>query len=242
MRYAVLSDIHGNLEALEAVLGELTGEKIDEYLCIGDVVGYGADPAQCIKIIRSLTPAAFVSGNHEWGTAGFLELDYFNEYARRAVEWTRGALSCCDIDYLKSSKLICEYNGFTLVHGGLKEPSKFPYIVDSQDAYSNMSLMNNGLCFIAHTHIAEIYRSVKGGAIRLEHNSFKIEEGVKYVVNVGSVGQPRDMDPRASYAVFDSAEERIEIKRVCYDFTRTQAKILKAGLPEMFALRLSEGR
>jgi predicted phosphodiesterase len=242
MRYALISDIHSNLEALRAVLDFLSGEKIDEYLCLGDIVGYGADPKDCISIVRSLKPSAFISGNHEWGVAGLLELEYFNEYAREAIIWTRKALRKDDITYLKSSRLICEFDTFTLVHGGLVEPSKFPYIMDSDDASSTMGAAKTRLCFVGHTHVAEIYTYCEGKARSLEGYNIRCEKGKRYLINTGSVGQPRDMDPRAGCCIYDTGPDTIEIKRIPYDFKITQKKIRDAGLPAMLALRLSEGR
>jgi len=242
MRYALISDIHGNLEALEAVVKALSGEKIDSYLCLGDIVGYGANPKECIEIVRSLKPSVFIAGNHEWGIAGLLDLDYFNEYARDAIEWTKKVLSRAEIEYLKSAHLTYEDELITLVHGGLIEPDKFPYIMDSDDAYSTMKKMKTRLCFIGHTHVSEIYRSDDGHAKLQDGYGITPGKGAKYVVNVGSVGQPRDMDVRASYCIFDTETDRVEIKRLLYDFKITQGKILNAGLNPMLAYRLSEGK
>lgn len=242
MLYAIISDIHGNLEAFQAVVAELSKAGVDEYMCVGDVVGYGADPSGCIEILRSLRPNVLTAGNHEWGVLGLLGLDYFNEYARAAIEWTRNRLSRAETDYLKSFELIHEDTDFFLVHGGMPDPEKFPYIMDSDDARRTMKQVNRPVCFVGHTHAAEIYYSDKGGVRQTIEPRIKMEKGLRYVVNVGSIGQPRDMDPRASYAVFDSDSGTVEIKRVPYDVGKAQEKILKAGLPEMLALRLSEGR
>ena len=242
MRYCFISDIHGNLEAFTAVIDTAAKERIDKYLCIGDVVGYGADPSECIKLVQSLDPDVLVAGNHEWGVAGLLDMDYFSEYARAAVEWTKGILGKAEMDYLKSFRLVDEEEGFVLVHGGPQEPDKFPYIMDSDDAASAMKLMKKPLLFIGHTHIAEVYYSDKGKVRQTIEPRIKIDDGRTYVINVGSVGQPRDMDPRASFAVFDTDENVVELKRIAYDIKKAGDKILKAGLPEMLALRLSEGR
>ncbi|MFH0763630.1 MAG: metallophosphoesterase family protein [Candidatus Omnitrophota bacterium] len=242
MRYALISDIHGNLEALRAVLAELSRQRIDEYLCIGDVVGYGADPSRCVDMVRSLKPKALIAGNHECGVTGFLGLDYFSEYAAAGIVWTKNILSPPEIEYLKSFKLVYEGDDFVLVHSGLAEPEKFPYIVDSDDASRTMKLAKKPLTFIGHTHAAEIYYSDKEKARQTIEPRILIESGKLYVVNVGSVGQPRDMDPRASFAIYDSDKRTVEIRRVVYDIEKAKAKILKAGLPEMLALRLSEGR
>ncbi|MCX5686719.1 MAG: metallophosphoesterase family protein [Candidatus Omnitrophica bacterium] len=242
MRYALISDIHGNLEALEAVVAELSRQRIGEYLCIGDVVGYGADPSRCIDIVRSLKPKALIAGNHEWGVTGFLGLDYFSEYASAAIVWTKKILNPSEIEYLKSFKLVYEGDDFILVHGGLTEPEKFPYIMDSDDALRTMKLMKRPISFVGHTHAAEIYYSDKEKARETIEPRVLIESGKLYVVNIGSVGQPRDMDPRASYALYDSDKRTVEIRRVAYDIEKAKAKILKAGLPSELASRLAEGR
>ena len=134
MRYGLISDIHGNLEALEAALAKLAKERIDGYLCIGDIVGYGANPKECVRIIEELEPKALIAGNHEWGVLGSLDIDYFSEYARLAVLWTKSILDDHEKDYLKSFKLSWAKDNITLVHGSLEEPEEFYYIFDSGDA------------------------------------------------------------------------------------------------------------
>ena len=161
MRYALISDIHGNLEALSAVLKDMEKERIDTYLCIGDIVGYGANPKECIEIVKSLKAEVLIAGNHEWGVTGSLGLDYFSEYARAAIIWTKKILKSSEIEYLKSFKLVYEGDDFVLVHGGLTEPDKFPYIMDSDDALRTIKLMKKPLLFVGHTHAAEIYCSDK---------------------------------------------------------------------------------
>src|SRR3989338_4502921 len=128
MRYGLISDIHGNLEAFQAVLGVLSKDRIDKYLCIGDVVGYGADPKACIRLVKSLEPKALIAGNHEWGVVGLTYLEYFNELARKAVIWTKGILSRDEFDYLKSFRLVYEDEAFALAHGSFDSPEKFQYI------------------------------------------------------------------------------------------------------------------
>lgn len=242
MRYGLISDIHGNLEAFQAVLNALSKDRIDEYLCIGDIVGYGADPGPCIRLTKSLEPKALIAGNHEWGVLGLLDLEYFNELARKAVIWTKGVLSRDEFDYLKFFRLVYEDEAFALAHGTLDSPEKFQYIFDGSDAYQSMKLMKKALCFVGHSHVAGIFYSDDGGIASMPGNKIIIERDRKYIINVGSVGQPRDRDPRASYAVYDGEEGSVEIKRVGYDIETAQGKILKAGLPRELAWRLSEGR
>ncbi len=241
MRYALISDIHSNLEALEAVRIALASEDIDEYLCVGDVVGYGADPHAVMGILQSLAPSALVAGNHDWGALGLTDLEYFNEYAKAAIEWTIGLLNKPQADYLKSFSLVYEAEDFTLVHGSLDEPAEFNYILNSFDAYRTMKMMKKGLCFVGHSHIAGIFYANGNRIERLKGLTAAIDRSKKYVVNVGSVGQPRDGDSRASFAIYDSKESTVEIKRIEYDIETAQKKILDSGLPKWLASRLSEG-
>lgn len=242
MRYGIISDIHSNLEAFRAALEALSKESIDEYLFIGDLVGYGADPHACIKEMKALGPKAVIAGNHEWGTLGLLDIGYFNEYAAEAVIWTKGVLDREELSYLKSFRLIYESDKFTLVHGSLKNPGEFNYILDEDDAYRTMKLMKTAICFVGHSHAAGIFHSAGGRAALSAGPEIKIGPGKKYVVNVGSIGQPRDGDSRAAYAVYDDEASVVEIRRAAYDVNAAQKKIRDAGLPERLASRLAEGR
>ena len=241
MRYALISDIHGNLEALEAVINVLGTERIGAYLCIGDVVGYGANPKECIEIVRSLKPEVLIAGNHERGALGFLDIEYFNENAQEAVAWTKKILKSADLDYLKSFDLVRSIKNMTLVHGSLEAPEKFYYIFNKDDASGTLRLSRTQLCFVGHSHVAGIFRF--DGNAPVEVNSFKtaIEPDMKYVINIGSVGQPRDGDPRASFAIYDEEAAIMEIRRVRYNIEAASAKIMAAGLPPRFASRLAVG-
>lgn len=242
MRYALISDIHGNLEAFEAVLGAIKKEGVDKYLCIGDIVGYGADPEKVLSLVQSLSPEAIVAGNHEWGLVERLDLDYFNEEAKEAVLWTKKMLDKGAIDYFKSFDLTYEKGEVTLVHGSLESPEEFHYIMDEGDAYITSQLSKTRLCFVGHSHMPGIFYCADDAMKRAKRGKVKIDPDKKYVVNIGSIGQPRDGDPRASYCIYDSSENTIEIKRVAYDIDTAKDKILKAGLPSSLAYRLLEGR
>lgn len=242
MRYGLISDIHGNLEAFKAVLGALSKESIDEYLSIGDVIGYGADPGACIKLVTSLKIKALIAGNHDWAVLGLTDIEYFNELAKAAVIWTKRVLSQKELDFLKSFRLVYEEGDYTLVHGTLGSPEKFYYILNSFDAYLTIKLMKTAICFVGHSHIPGIFYIADDKVSYIVGPKIKIEHDKKYIVNVGSIGQPRDLDPRASYAIYDDEDSTVEIKRVEYDIKTAQGKILKAGLPEKLAYRLSEGR
>lgn len=242
MRYAVISDIHGNLEAFQAVLGALSTERIGGYLFTGDIVGYGADPKECIKMLKQLDPAVAIAGNHDWGVIGKIDVSYFNEYAQEAVLWTRDVLDAEETNYLNSLPLVYEDEKITLVHGALNMPEEFYYIFDVEDAYVTLSQMKNCLCFVGHSHVPGIFVSNHTKAEYVERSGIKIDRDRRYIVNVGSVGQPRDGDSRASFAIYDDEEMTVEIKRVGYDIAKAKEKILDAFLPPSLAERLSEGR
>ncbi|MCX5679560.1 MAG: metallophosphoesterase family protein [Candidatus Omnitrophica bacterium] len=225
MRYAVLSDIHGNLEAFEAVLKYLETEDIDSYVSLGDIVGYGANPSECIRLLRSLKPSASIAGNHDRGVVGSFDLGDFNEYARAAVLWTRKVLRSLELEYLKSLSAVHVSKKFTLVHGSLKEPADFNYIFSSAEAAESMKLSTTPLLFIGHTHAAHIYKF----------------DSERRVVNAGSIGQPRDRDHRASFVIYDDDKFDIKIIRVDYDIEKARKKILDAGLPVFLGDRLREG-
>lgn len=242
MRYAVISDIHGNLEAFQAVLSALAEERIDNYLFVGDAIGYGANPRECLRLLRDLNPVVAIAGNHEWGVIGKTEMSYFNELAHPAILWTRNMLNDDEIEYIKSFPLVYEDEKMTLVHGTLNMPEEFYYIFDTEDAYVTINQMKNPLCFVGHSHVPGIFISDRTKVEFLEKMDIRIDYERKYLINIGSIGQPRDGDPRASFAVYDDEELTVEIKRVEYDVKKAQDKILRAGLPSKLAYRLSEGR
>ena len=241
MRYAIFSDVHSNLEAFESVLQAFKEEKVDKYFFVGDIVGYGADPKECIKLLKKLQ-AVSVCGNHDWAAVGKTSISYFNEYAKAAVLWTRDALNEEEREFLKSLELVYQDADLTLVHGTLDAPGDFNYIFDTYTALQTIGLLKTQVGFVGHSHTPFIIKSEQGFPVIVGENKAKIEKDKKYLVNVGSVGQPRDGDPRAAYCVYDKKENTIEIKRVIYDIKSAQNKILKAGLPEILADRLAEGR
>jgi len=242
MCYAVVSDIHGNLEALESVLSAVSEERVDGYLFVGDVVGYGADPKECIKLLKSLDPAVAIAGNHDWGAIDKLDVSYFSEAAMAAIICTKRTLDDGELEYLRSFPLSYEDEKLTLVHGTLNMPEEFYYISDTEDAYVSLSLMKNPVCFIGHSHVPGIFTSDHTKVEYVESANVKLDSERRYLVNVGSVGQPRDGNPDASFAIYDDEELTVELKRARYDVKKAQAKILKAGLPAQLADRLSEGK
>ena len=240
MRYGIFSDVHSNLEALEAVLAALGGERVDRLLCAGDLVGYGADPAPCVKRLRSCGVAA-VCGNHDRAVIGRMPLEWFNEQAAAAVQWTEGHLSAEEKAFLGELPLTWTDGQVTVVHGSLYEPGEFHYVMDLQGAKLCLDLQQTPVAFIGHTHVPGFFVEEEGGIRFARAGRVTLPAGRKTLVNAGSVGQPRDGDPRAAYCLYDSESRTIEIHRVAYPLERTQGKIRAAGLPEFLAARLAQG-
>lgn len=232
--------MHGNLAALNAVLEAYSREAVDKYVCLGDIVGYAAQPAECIAALCSLSPS-LVAGNHDWAGAGLLSAEYFNPLAGQAVEWTSSRLQEGDKQFLKSLPLLLKDETFIAVHATLENPEEFNYLYDLPDAQATFALMDRELCFLGHTHIPGIFVAAPNGNNYVKGAALQLSTSHKYIVNVGSVGQPRDRNPQASYCIFDAAKKTIEIKRVDYDIKDTQQKIIAAGLPRFLAERLAAG-
>lgn len=243
MKIGVISDIHGNAEALQVVLNEL--KDVDRIVCLGDIVGYGADPEYCIEKIKEMEISC-VKGNHEGAVTGELDLNYFNEDARRAVQWTKKQLKKRDLHYLsRLNRKITLYQNVLGVHGSPRQPL-CEYILDKQTAEEIFESFDFQIYFIGHSHIAgyfSFYRknevlqyfSASDGAdifIRRDHS---------YIINCGSVGQPRDRNPQSSFVVFDTENFIVNIKRISYPVHKTQEKINKANLPQFLAERLPLG-
>ena len=240
MRYAVLSDIHGNLEALDAVLAH-AASRADAVLALGDVVGYGADPQACLERVAERAQTV-VAGNHEHGAVGLLDPAWFNDRARLALEWTRQRLGADHLAWLRARPLLAEMDDATLVHASPFQPGEWDYLMSAEDGYEVFGAFTTRLCFVGHSHCPAVWsvgssgRDHKPGA-----REIALEAGRRYLINVGSVGQPRDGDPRAAYAVWDVDGRRVTVERVPYDLATTRRKILRAGLPRFLADRLPIG-
>ena len=240
MRYAVLSDIHGNLEALEAVLAD-AAPRTDALLCLGDLVGYGADPLACVEIVAARA-YAITCGNHEYGVTGLLDLDWFNPHARAAAEWTRERLDDDHRTYLAGLPLVAEVGDATLVHASPDRPDEWEYLVTAQDGFDAFAAFATRLCFVGHSHVASAWSLGSTGPEHLPGPiDLALERGRRYIVNVGSVGQPRDRDPRAAYAIWDAERGTVAIRRVIYDVKAAAGKIRQGGLPRFLADRLAWG-
>ncbi len=241
MKYAIFSDMHGNQEAYESVLNDVAKENPDKYFCVGDIVGYGANPNECLKMTKSLAPVA-VCGNHDWASVELTSIEYFNEYARQALLWTSSGLTDEDKDYLRSLHLTYADDDLTMVHGTWMRPENFDYVFDFQTASRMTKMIPTKIGFIGHSHVAGAFFVEDGQQEYSVQSKIKIERDKSYLINVGSVGQPRDGDRRASYCIWDKDKGTIETRRVEYDIEKAKKKIVEAGLPRFLATRLSEGR
>ncbi|WP_372370928.1 metallophosphoesterase [Candidatus Uabimicrobium sp. HlEnr_7] len=241
MRYGIYSDIHGNYEALEAVLEVFLHEGVDKYICGGDVVGYGANPKECLEKVLELD-SMLVAGNHDYAIAGKLKIDYFNQHARQAVMWTREQLSKKYKNFLASVDMVQRLDDkLTLVHSTLSFPELFDYIQTGYDAHLSLEILDTPICFYGHSHVPVAF--FEGHAVTFSmDDEIDVNPDSKVLVNVGSVGQPRDGNPLASCCVYDDELGKVWIHRVEYDIDTAVEKIMRAGLPEILAKRLYYGK
>ena len=240
MKIAIFGDIHANLEGLEAVLQDAAERDCTHFVCIGDIVGYNANPHECLEVVRQLD-CPVVKGNHDEEAALDTDLVGLNPLAERAMQWTRDNLTEEDKKYLSELRMVRQVRDFTIVHATLDSPSSWGYVTNKFDAMASFSYQFTPICFYGHTHTPRIY--IKGDTVEASDDlETKIELGKKYFINVGSTGQPRDGDWRASYAIYDEENQRVEIRRLEYDIATAQQKIIEAGLPEMLANRLAVGK
>ncbi len=235
--YGVIGDIHSNYEALTAVVRELQEERVDKILCTGDIIGYASEPIRCMDLIRELN-CIVVAGNHDYAAVGKFPADYFNADARAAILWTAKQLSSEYRDFLKNLPLVVEVNDITLVHASLNHPEFFDYITTGAEAQLSFDILKTRICFYGHSHVP-LAIFLEGGNMRIDKGGiFDLQNVDKALINVGSVGQPRDWDIRASYAIYDAEKKIVQIKRVKYNIHDAVKKIYSAGLPEINALRL----
>lgn len=239
MRYAIISDIHGNLDALEVVL-KVARKVVDHIVCLGDVVGYGPQPAECLRQLQDHN-CTLVAGNHDYAVADKIDISNFNVYARESTLWTRDNLDGEALEFLADLPLIFELDGFTAAHGTRHTPELFDYIQTSYDASLSMEEMQQPLCFIGHSHVPITFVWDEVIQYQLE-DSIEVRPNNKTIVNVGSVGQPRDHDPRSCFAIYDTKTSVVELQRTSYDIDSVIHKINQAGLPRPLGERLRSGR
>lgn len=243
MRVAVLSDVHGNAAALEAVLADITG--CDAIWNLGDTVGYGPEPVRCMDRLAAAAPAVTLVGNHDLACIGELDTSQFNLVARQATDWTAAQLDETHRETIAGYPQRSVMEDATLVHGSPRSPI-WEYVISADVATENMGAFTTRLCFVGHTHVAALATHPVGtGRVRYQRlaaGSLIDVDRDRAIINPGSVGQPRDGDPRAAYLIFDVEQSTVEIRRVTYPIEETQQAIARAGLPEVLGMRLALGR
>ncbi|MBC5823791.1 MAG: metallophosphoesterase family protein [Candidatus Eremiobacteraeota bacterium] len=242
MRYGVISDIHSNLEALQAVLREIDAWGAQALVCLGDVVGYGPDPNECCDLLRA-RGCLVISGNHDEAAVSDAGVEFFNSVARQALTWTQTQLTPENRVFLAGLPRERKFENFSIVHGA--PGAHFDYISDAIDAQRAFARVDSAVTFIGHTHTAEVF--YQDGARRTYHQKLAqggrvtIAPGLRYIINPGSVGQPRDLNPRSSCALFDEDREEVEIRRVTYDVGRVRERMRDVNLPSELGARLIVG-
>ena len=243
MRYAIVADIHANLAAFTAVLEDIKLRGgVDEVWCLGDVVGYGPDPHQCIELLQQYNHIC-VAGNHDWGAIGKIDTSDFNPDAAAACHWTAKQLSPEDISYLENLPLVIQRGDFTLVHGSPREPI-WEYLLSIGSAKQNFAYFQSQFCLIGHSHVPLVFEYNETGDCSFSEspaNSVLTLAENRLIINPGGVGQPRDGDPRASYAIYDDETRCITHYRIPYDIGATQSRMMEYALPKRLVARLSYG-
>ncbi len=243
MRFAIISDIHANIEALQAFFEAIEKDPVDSIVCLGDLVGYNASPNECVDLIRRKKIRS-VMGNHDARAAGIEDLTDFNLLAADAIEWTRGVLTEENREFLAKLPRSRRVGGlFYAIHGSINDTDR--YIYGAADAQRNFRLLDKikgiSICFFGHTHVPIAYLGAKDSVRMNLDSTIKLKKGASYLINPGGLGQSRDKDPRGSYAVFDSETMVVTFHRIEYDIDATVEKILEAGLSQRLAERLKLG-
>ena len=232
MRIALISDIHGNLPALEEVLKSTESYKADVLYCLGDTVGYGPFPNECVDLVRKRCLVA-LKGNHDSGLLGETPIEDFNHYGLSAIQWSQSVATEEVKEYLRGLNVKTEVNGITLAHSSPLNPEAWTYILTMRLARENFEAYTTRLCFVGHTHVPIVIG--EDGTIN------KYSLALRCIINVGSVGQPRDENEKAAYGLYDTETGAYELIRVAYDIQRTARAIREVGLPEFLAQRLFQG-
>ncbi len=240
-KFAILGDIHANLDALEVVLADAKANGATDYICVGDVVGYNAYPNECCELIRALG-CVTVCGNHDHYCAFDESLSEFQPNAAAVVTWTREKLTPENRTWLKSLPYTATHRGMTIVHSTLDSPERWGYVFEAIEAEPSFPYQKTLVCFHGHTHVPCIFSDTQGVVSRIEPKSCILKLGHKYFINTGSVGQPRDADPRSSYCLYEPKTRELIYRRLDYDIPAAQAAIRAVGLPDRLATRLAIGR
>ena len=240
MRFAIFSDLHANLEATEAVLADAHERDCTHFVCLGDVVGYNANPHECVEIVQKME-CPIVQGNHDEQASMEDSSRGFNALAEAAINWTRANLTGKDKEWLRAMRFTRQVRDFTIVHATLDTPEQWGYVFNDLDALASFTYQHTTVCFFGHTHVPGAFVRDEG-VKRFKKEQLAISETKKYFINPGSVGQPRDGDWRAAYSIYHVDKNVVEQRRVKYDVATAQKKIIAAGLPRLLADRLELGR
>jgi predicted phosphodiesterase len=242
VRYGIISDIHGNIEALEASLRSLEAEKVDEVVCLGDIVGYGANPAECIALVRE-TARVVILGNHDAAVAGRMDYSYYYDAARDALDWCKKNLVDEDIEWLAQRPYNYRIGGIDFCHGSPIFPEEFEYIFTREKAKELLPHLDDlaDVTFIGHSHLTKSFALSKDEAYNVRGTKFMLRDQYKYIITAGSVGQPRDYDPRSCSCIYDTEEGEFAYIRTTYDIEAQMKKIVDAGLAYNFGARLLVG-
>ncbi len=242
MKYAIISDIHSNYAALEQVLEQIQTEKCDKIVCLGDIVGYGPYPNECVALVKKYADIV-IAGNHDFAAVNLLDLEYFNIYAQKALIWTKTVLNEESIKYLSSLPVQASCQELFFVHATAINPERWGYILTPQQALMNFDYFEQRCCFIGHSHLPVTFISNgKKQPAMIYDAETAIEENKKYIINVGSVGQPRDHCSQAAFGIFDSDKKIYQKIRVSYDVYTTQKAMMSLDFPEFLIERLKYGR
>ncbi|MGC8926850.1 MAG: metallophosphoesterase family protein [Myxococcota bacterium] len=242
MKIGVISDIHANLEALEAVLRSLETDRVDKIVCLGDIVGYGASPRECCEIIMSVCDICVI-GNHDAAIIDRMDYSYYYDAAHTVLDWTKTQLNDACKEYLKKLPYFVEFDGIMLCHGSPVDAQSFEYIFSIEQARTIIPYFDklSPLTLIGHSHLFKTFAYIENEVNDVLAQKFGLRKNYKYIISAGSVGQPRDYDPRAGYGIYDTEIRSFEIRRVEYDVQKASDKIKAAGLPQAFARRLEMG-
>jgi len=242
LRYAIISDIHSNLEALTTVLTHIENNKVDNILCLGDIVGYGPNPNECVELVKS-NCSIIIAGNHDVACIDISEAKYFNSFAKQAIFWTGENLWDSSRSFISQLPLHEEIENVYLVHASPDNPADWNYVSSSVEAKFSFLYFSNQICFIGHSHVPLIYvKTDDNKVIEKKKDYLTIESNERYLINIGSVGQPRDNNPDAAYAILDTDKKEYQLVRLPYDYEETQQKMLEQKLPSFLIERLRNGR
>jgi len=241
LRNAIISDVHGNIQALEAVIAAIKRLGVDQVLCLGDVVGYGARPVECVTLVWE-TCRSVLLGNHDAAATGRGSVEDFNPVAKSAIEWTRDAITDRESGYLEGLPYLFNGGGYAGTHSTFSDPGAWKYVFSSLDAAVEFKATGEEILFYGHTHYPVVFTLEDRRVVSQRISELDLSPHQRYIVNVGSVGQPRDGNPDACFVIYDNAAQRIEYQRVPYNVRSAQRDILETSIPRELALRLSIGR